>query len=204
MPSSKSLRNYSRTSKRPRRPFEKERLDSELKLVGEYGLKNKREVWRTRLVLSKIRSTARSLLTLSDKDERRIFEGEALIRRLHKYGILDVEKNKLDYVLGLKIEDFMQRRLQTMVFKLSLAKSIHHARVLIKQRHIRVRTQMVDVPSFLVRTDSEKHIDFALTSPLSVNGKPGRVKRKKINAKANKEKEGGEGEGGDAAAEEQE
>jgi len=197
MPHSKALKNYSRTSKRPRRPFEKERLDSELRIVGEYGLKNKREVWRTRLVLSKIRSTARQLLTLHEKDERRIFEGEALIRRLHKYGILEESKNKLDYVLGLKIEDFLERRLQTKVFKLGLAKSIHHARVLIRQRHIRVRSQMVDIPSFLVRTDSEKHIDFALTSPFSGQGRPGRVMRKKENAKANKAKEGDGDEGGD-------
>ncbi len=51
------------------------------------------------------------------------------------------------------------------VFKLGLAKSIHHARVLIRQRHIRVRKQVVNVPSFIVRLDSQKHIDFSLKSP---------------------------------------
>jgi len=63
------------------------------------------------------------------------------------------------------------------VFKLGLAKSIHHARVLIKQRHIRVRKQVVNVPSFIVRLDSQKHIDFSLKSPFG-GGRPGRVKRK--------------------------
>ena len=83
---------------------------------------------------------------------------------------------KLDYVLGLKIEDFLERRLQTQVFKLGLAKSIHHARVLIRQRHIRVRKQVVNVPSFVVRLDSQKHIDFSLKSPFG-GGRAGRVKR---------------------------
>jgi small subunit ribosomal protein S9e len=83
----------------------------------------------------------------------------------------------LDYVLGLKIEDFMERRLQTQVFKLGLAKSIHHARVLIRQRHIRVGKQIVNVPSFIVRLDSQKLIDFALTSPYG-GGRPGRVARR--------------------------
>jgi small subunit ribosomal protein S9e len=58
-----------------------------------------------------------------------------------------------------------------------LAKSIHHARVLIRQRHIRVGKQVVNIPSFMVRVDSQKHIDFALTSPFG-GGRPGRVKRK--------------------------
>ena len=78
--------------------------------------------------------------------------------------MLAEDKMKLDYVLALKPEDFLERRLQTQVhiyldiyrsinnistiylssqvFKLGLAKSIHHARVLIKQRHIRVRKQV--------------------------------------------------------------
>ena len=59
----------------PRRPFEKLRLDQELKLIGEYGLWNKREVWRVKFTLAKIRKAARELLTLDEKDPRRLFEG---------------------------------------------------------------------------------------------------------------------------------
>ncbi len=66
-----------------------------------------------------------------------MISGNALLRRLVRIGVLDEGKMKLDYVLGLKLEDFLERRLQTQVFKLGLAKSIHHARVLIRQRHIR-------------------------------------------------------------------
>jgi hypothetical protein len=71
---------------------------------------------------------------------------------------------------------------QTLVFKLGLAKSIHHARVLIRQRHIRVGKQIVNIPSFMVRVDSQKHIDFALNSPFG-GGRPGRVKRRSLASK---------------------
>merc|ERR1712057_80972 len=171
------LRNFSKTSNPPRRPFEKERLDTELKLIGTYGLKNKREIWRVRLALAKIRATARVLLTKDEKDPSRIFEGQALLRRMTRYGILDEDKLRMDYVLDLKIEQFMERRLQTLVFKRGLAKSIHHARVLIRQRHIRVGRQIVNVPSFMVRVESQPHIEFALGSPFG-GGRPGRVKRR--------------------------
>ncbi|BAT02755.1 Os07g0628400, partial [Oryza sativa Japonica Group] len=76
----------------------------------------------------------------------------------------------------------------TIVFKNGMAKSIHHARVLIRQHHIRVGRQLVNIPSFIVRLESEKHIAFSLTSPLG--GSPAvRVKRK------NQKASGGGGDG---------
>merc|ERR1719478_1253489 len=111
-----------------------------------------------------------------------MFEGGALLRRMVRLGVLEEGKAKLDYVLALKPADFLERRLQTQGFKLGLAKSIHHARVLIRQRHIRVGKQIVNIPSFMVRTDSQKHIDFSITSPYG-GGRPGRNKRKAIAAK---------------------
>ncbi|XP_075254498.1 small ribosomal subunit protein uS4-like [Convolutriloba macropyga] len=168
--------NYSKVASAPRRPFEKERLDQELKLVGEFGLRNKREVWRVKFTLAKVRNLARELLTLPQKDPKRIFQGNALLRRLVRTGVLSEDKMKLDYVLSLKVDDFLERRLQTQVMKLGLARSIHHARVLIRQRHIRVKKQIVNVPSYMVRVESQKHIDFSINSSLG-GGKPGRVKR---------------------------
>jgi len=53
--------------------------------------------------------------------------------------------------------------------------------------------EVVNVPSFIVRLDSQKHIDFSLKSPFG-GGRPGRVKRK--NAK--------KGTGGGAAEEDEE
>merc|ERR1719450_1293144 len=95
-----------------------------------------------------------------------------------RYGLLTEEELELDFILQLTTQKLLERRLQTKVFKQGLAKSIHQARVLIKQRHIRVGKQLVDVPSFMVRVDSEKHIDFAVNSPYG-QGRPGRVARRR-------------------------
>ena len=76
---------------------------------------------------------------------------------------------------------------------MGLAKSIHHARVLIRQNHIRVGQQIVNAPSFMVRKDSQGHIDFAVNSSLG-GGRPGRVKRRSDAAKKSKAADAGDDE----------
>jgi small subunit ribosomal protein S9e len=113
-------------------------------------------------MLARIRKAARDLLTLDENDPKRIFEGAALINRMLRIGVLKAEEQKLDYVLGLTIKQFLDRRLQTIVFQSKNAKSIHEARALIFQRKIAVnkglRRQIVNVPSFVVRKENESHI----------------------------------------------
>ena len=94
-----------------------------------------------------------------------MFEGDALLGRMVRYGVLGSDEKRLDAVLSLSTQRFLDRRLQTMVYKRNYGKSVHHARVIILQRHIRVGKQLVNSPSFLVRTESMGHINFALLSP---------------------------------------
>jgi len=177
--------NHGKTFKSPRRPFDKERLDMELQMCGKFGLKNKRELWRVQLTLSKIRKAARLLLTLDQKDPRRIFEGQALLRRLTRLGLLQHEEQKLDYILQLQNEDLLKTRLQTNVHNIGLAKSIHHARVIVHHGHVTVNSRKVTVPSFKVFENSSKFIEFNTNSPMHQSGgKPGRVAKR--SAKNNK------------------
>ena len=190
----KNYRNFSKIRKNPKRPYQKERLDSELHLIGTYGLKNKREIWRVQYVLARIRKAAKTLLTLQLDDPRRIFEGEALMNRMRRIGVLSKDQNKLDYVLGLTTKQFLERRLQTIVFKTSNAKSIHQARTLIFEKKIALsngnRRQIINIPSFIVRKDKE--------STVSKIEFPEYETRTKRRTKAKAKKEGGdEGEGGD-------
>ena len=164
----KNYRNHSKTSVNPKVPFEKERLDSELLLVGKYGLKNKREVWRTQYLLARIRKAARELLTLEPTDPRRQFEGQALIDRMMRIGVLGKGEKQLDYVLSLTTQKFLDRRLQTIVHSNQFAKSIHQARTLIFQKKIALnkgsRNQIINIPSFVVRKENELDYVLSLTT----------------------------------------
>ncbi len=144
-------------------------MENELRLLGEYGLRNKRELWRHRAMVSKFRSMARSLLSMSTS-ERAKLEAQ-LLGRLKHLGILP-EAAVLDNVLDLATESVLERRLQTLVLRRDLAKTIHQARQLITHGHIAVGGRKVFSPSYLVAREEEGNIGYASTSPLNNTDHP--------------------------------
>jgi small subunit ribosomal protein S4 len=148
----------------PRFPWRQDVLEGELRLVGEYGLRNKKELWRHRTMVSKFRSMARSTLSMSTS---RGAELEAqILGRLKRLGILP-EGAVLDNILDLAMEDILERRLQTLVFRKGLARTIYQARQLISHRHIGIGGRRVFSPSYLVTKEEEGDIDYSSTSPLA-------------------------------------
>lgn len=148
----------------PRFPWQIDALEAELKLLGQYGLRNKREIWRHKTLLSKYRGIGRSLLGMSVV-ERRIQEKQ-ILDKLHRLGILP-DAAALDDVLDLKLEDVLGRRLQTLVFQRGLAKSIQQSRQLITHGHIAIEGRRVSSPSYLVLKDEETKITYTTKSPLT-------------------------------------
>lgn len=148
----------------PRFPWRRDVLQEELKLLGQFGLRNKRELWRHKTFLSKVRSIARLLIGKSP-EERAKMENELLLR-LKKFGILP-ETAVLDNVLDLNIEDILERRLQTLVFRKNLAKTIYQARQLITHGHIAIGNRRVTVPSYIVSKEEEAQIGYAPQSALA-------------------------------------
>ncbi|NWF87157.1 30S ribosomal protein S4 [Candidatus Bathyarchaeota archaeon] len=148
----------------PRFPWRSDILKDELKFLGQYGLRNKHELWRHETMLSKFRGIARSLIGKSPK-EREKMERE-LLAHLKKLGVLN-ENAVLDDVLDLTIEDILERRLQTIVFRKGLAKSIYQTRQLITHGHITVGNRKVTTPSYIVTREEENQIAYTPKSPFS-------------------------------------
>ncbi len=148
----------------PRFPWRTDILQEELKLLGQYGLRNKHELWRHKTTLSNFRGIARSLIG-KPAEERKKMEDE-LVTRLKKLGVLH-ETAVLDDVLDLAIEDILERRLQTIVFRKGLAKTIHQCRQLITHGHIAVGNRWVKTPSYVVTKEEELQIAYAARSPIA-------------------------------------
>jgi len=165
-------RKQRRKYETPRFPWRTDILQSELKLQGQYGLRNKRELWRHKTTMSRFREIARSLLGMTMEQRQKL--EKQLLDRLNRIGILP-ETAVLDDVLDLSLEDILERRLQTIVFSKGLAKSIFQARQLITHGHIAIDGRRVPSPSYLVLKDEEEKIAYAPTSSLSNPNHPTRA-----------------------------
>jgi small subunit ribosomal protein S4 len=151
----------------PNHPFQGERIAGEHDLLGRYGLANKEELWRAQSELRSMRREARQLLGRTQGDPEAAAErGQEFLARLKRYGILD-DEDSLDDILSLEINDVLERRLQTVVYRKGLANTPAQARQFINHGHILVGGQRVQIPSYKVEIAEETTIDFDESSPLS-------------------------------------
>ncbi|MBI5061317.1 MAG: 30S ribosomal protein S4 [Candidatus Aenigmarchaeota archaeon] len=135
----------------PRTPFSRERLSKERKIVNEFGLRRKKELWKAESILRDFRRRARELLAKPDeKKQKELFD---------KLGKIGIPCSKLEDVLDTKLEDLLSRRLQTVVSK-RLSMPPKRARQLIVHRHILVDGQKVQWPSYLVPVELESRIEL--------------------------------------------
>jgi small subunit ribosomal protein S4 len=148
----------------PRFRWRKDILQEELKLLGQFGLRNKHELWRHKTMLSKTRGIARSLI--GKTPEERVKMENELLKRLKKLGVLD-ETAVLDNVLDLSIEDLLERRLQTIVFRKGLARTVFQSRQLITHGHVTIGNRRVTVPSYIVSKDEEEKVTYSPQSALT-------------------------------------
>lgn len=141
----------------PRKPWDKARIEEENKLKEFYGLKNKREIWRSKTILRGKRQNARKLL--AKPLEERLKREKELLNSLMRLGVLR-EKAVLDDVLTLSVNDLLERRLQTIVWRKGLSNTTKQARQFIVHGHIAVNGRKVDRPSYLVPKEEEEKIKF--------------------------------------------
>lgn len=155
----------------PRHPWQKTRIEEEIVLKKEYGLKNKVQIWKMESKLKSFKDQAKNLITQASEQADK--ERKQLFAKLEKIGLLQANA-KLDDILGLSIQDIMKRRLQTLVVKNGLARTMKQARQLIVHQHIKVGTKQITMPSYLVPVADEVKINYVERSSFSKPDHPER------------------------------
>jgi small subunit ribosomal protein S4 len=150
--------------RRPRRIWTTDQLNSELYIVGSYGLRNKRELWRAQSEVARFRNQARALLALPA--EVRQQKETQLLSFLNRLGLVN-QSATLDDVLNLKIEDLLERRLQTIVMKKGETKSAQQARQMVAHGHVSLGNRIVNIPGYLVKREEEQQILLHMSPPPS-------------------------------------
>ncbi len=148
--------------RRPRMIWTTDQLNAELYVMGSYGLRNKRELWKAQTEVARIRNQARALLALST--EARAEKEKRLLNFLNRLGLVK-EGATLDDILNLKVEDLLERRLQTIIMKKVNTKSPYQARQIVSHGHVSVGNRKVNIPSYLVKTEEEPKILLHIEVP---------------------------------------
>jgi small subunit ribosomal protein S4 len=138
--------------KSPVKAWDKGRIEKERVIVKSFGLRKKRDIWRAEALLRKYRRIARKLAAKKDKEQEKV-----LVKKLAKLGLLN-ENSGLDDVLTLTLENLLERRLQTIIFRKGFTNSTKQARQFITHGHVRINGKKVVYPSYLVLKDEESNI----------------------------------------------
>lgn len=153
----------------PKKPWERTLLETELRLLGEYGLKNKRELRCLEATLRSMRKVARSIFALPE--EERIKKTAELSAKLKRMGLIG-EGATIDQVLELSPKNLLERRLQTVVYRRGLANSIYQARQFITHGHVMVDERVIKKPGKLLRAHEENLVKINPKSSLADPGHP--------------------------------
>jgi small subunit ribosomal protein S4 len=152
-----------RVWRKPKRPLNYELKMEELKTLGTFGLRTKRELWKAHTELSRVRHQARSLLAL--RQEVREDKEPILMKSLARIGLVSNDAT-LDDVLNLNVNDLLSRRLQTIVSKKFEFKTPYQARQAVIHGHIMIGERKIDIPSYTVTVGEEDGIHFAPESKI--------------------------------------
>lgn len=161
-----------KTYSKPPHPWQKERIEEEVGLLKEFGLKNKREIWKVASLLRKYFAQAKKLIALATPQAE--MEKAKLLKKLSSLGLIG-ETTKLEDILVITLKGILNRRLQTLIYKKGMAKSVRQARQFIAHRHIVIGNKKITTPSYLVTKEEEALISFAPSSSLSSQEHPERL-----------------------------
>lgn len=157
---------------KPSHPWQKLRIEEERELLKEYGFKNKLELWKLNSLLKKYKLQVKELIP--KRDEKAEQQKKKLLEKMKQYALIK-EGAIMEDILALTLKDLCERRLQTIVFRKGLARTIKQARQFITHEHIMIGDKKITSPSYILTAEEEALVRYADNSPLSKEEHPERI-----------------------------
>ncbi len=157
----------------PRHPWIRANIESERVVTKDYGLVKKKEIHIANSFIKKYRDIAKRLIATRTIPQAQK-EKEQILGKLQELGLLPTGA-ELEQILGLELKDVLSRRLQSVVYRKGLARSMKQARQFITHRHVTVSDQEISSPSYLVSLAEEGTVSFKEKSALADAEHPERV-----------------------------
>ncbi len=165
-------RNIRKKYKGPGHPWKKARIESENELQKNYGLKNKKEIWKAQSEIRRVTAQAKKLIRERGEEQAKKEEMQ-LLSRLYKLGLIE-ENAKLEDVLSLEVKNILDRRLQSIVNKNGMSNSLRQARQLVVHGHVVVNDRKINAPSYLVAREEESRVSYDKLSSFASEEHPER------------------------------
>lgn len=148
------MRRLRKKLKKPRSPWDSSLIEEEKKILNDYGLRRKREILKARAILRNFRRRARSLIAERNEEAEGV-----LLDKLANLGLLQKGQG-LDDALAMTVNNILDRRLQTIVFRKGLAKTPKQARQIITHGHLSIKGRRMVYPSYMIPVDEEGKINI--------------------------------------------
>ncbi len=142
---------------RPKKIYDSARIAEENELVKRYGLKNKKEIWKADFAISKMRNTAKKLITADEEKKKKFIE----MQKERGFSV-----NSIEEILGLSKEDYLKRRLQSIVASRGIARTPNQARQFITHKHITLNNNIINSPSHITTLKEEDTLRLNISLPV--------------------------------------
>jgi small subunit ribosomal protein S4 len=140
----------------PTEAWSEDRIEEESELMEEFGLRNKKEVYRAESELRGLRRQARKAIAAESEEQRK-----PLLEKANSLGLIK-QDGSIEDVLSLDTRDILDRRLQTTVERKGYADTVMEARQLIVHGHVYLEGDRVTVPGYLLTQEEEKNLDLRM------------------------------------------
>lgn len=157
---------------KPSHPWVMARIEEEGKICKDYGIPYKTELWKAISKLGSYKNQAKKLGGIRTEQAQK--EMNNLVQKLRSYKL--IEENTSDAILGITLNNMLDRRLQSITHKKGFAKTMKQARQMITHRHVLVNNKIITSPSYMVRVSEENSIEISPKSPFYSADHPERLK----------------------------